>query len=181
MWVLLWDECRGTSMYGTLGTAIARWHLPCICKSVSWARPSFLWPGLAVGHLLSDLASCSWVPSWLLNWWVVLVTFDFLHFIYLEFSSRVWRRFYSTFPHILLARLCSDEMQSKLGYLMSSTGNRTADSNIHCSVCNMGFCQYPRHWVGMGRSHLALQPCILYTPWHHQVCNSVYSKWEGMG
>ncbi len=84
MWIFLWDGCRSTSMFVPFGTAIASWHLLCTCKSVLWARPSFLWPALAVGLLLSDQASCSWAPLLLPNWWVIvffLWTFGILIFL----------------------------------------------------------------------------------------------------
>ena len=56
-----------------------------------------------------------------------------------------------------------------------------ADCYNHSSICWLGLCKGERNWLGLGRSHLALQYCLLYSTWCHEVCHPLCIEWQGLG
>lgn len=55
-----------------------------------------------------------------------------------------------------------------------------SDCNCHRCICQLGLCEDTRNGLGMGRSHLALQHCLLYSTGHNKVYHPLHLKWEGL-
>jgi hypothetical protein len=112
-----------------------------VTRSRSWSfveRPGLL---LMSAFVIAQLVGHSLLPV------------DLLNFLY-----QGWEEI---FVLLVCVTLTSPFQKVAWSYLMSAIGDRTTDSNIPRSICKLGICPGPRHRVGMGGSHLAVQPYFL--------------------